>query len=192
MPIIGEYAGYQNDPIRTQKRILRDVFHAGDRYFNTGDLLRLDRNYHMYFVDRLGDTFRWKGENVATTEVMERIAVFPGISEVLVYGVKVEGHDGRAGMAAIVLKPDSELDCKGFYKYLTTYLPKYACPLFLRIEPSLAITGSYKYKKSDLAKEGFNPTTIKSPLYYMDISQGEYLPLVFETYSKIMIGNAKL
>ena len=119
-------------PRPREKKILRDVFEKGDRWFRTGDLMRKDALGYFYFVDRIGDTFRWKGENVATSEVSEAITVFPGIKEANVYGVRVPGAEGRAGMAALVV--EDELDLEGFYRHVAQQLPAYARPVFLRIQ----------------------------------------------------------
>jgi len=117
--------------IETARKILRNVFAPGDAWFRTGDLMRLDRQGYFYFVDRIGDTFRWKGENVATTEVAEAVSSCPGVVDVMVYGVAVPGADGKAGMAALVV--DDGFDLAVFWKHLAERLPAYARPVFLRI-----------------------------------------------------------
>src|SRR5207247_6272868 len=132
----------------TEKKILRDVFEKGDAYFRTGDLMKKDENGYFYFVDRIGDTFRWKGENVATSEVSEAITVFPGIAEANVYGVSIPGKDGRAGMAALVV--EGNLDLAALRAHLVAHLPEYARPLFLRIKSEIDVTGTFKQKKVDL------------------------------------------
>src|SRR5204862_6018308 len=119
----------------SEQKILRDVFEPGDAWFRTGDLMRRDADDYYYFVDRIGDTFRWKGENVATSEVAEAICAFGGIREATVYGVSVPGADGRAGMAAVVL--DANLDLPAFRAHLRERLPGYARPVFLRIRSTL-------------------------------------------------------
>ena len=123
------FEGYA-DPGATEKKVLRDAFEKGDRWFRTGDLMRKDADGYFYFVDRIGDTFRWKGENVATSEVSEAITAFPGIKEANVYGVRVPGAEGRVGMAALVV--DDELDLDGFGRHVTQQLAAYARPVFLR------------------------------------------------------------
>ena len=125
------FEGYA-DAAATEKKILRDVFEKGDRWFRSGDLMRKDALGYYYFVDRIGDTFRWKGENVATSEVSEAITVFPGIKEANVYGVRVPGAEGRAGMAALVA--EDELDLDGLSRHVARQLPAYARPIFLRIQ----------------------------------------------------------
>ena len=158
----GKFEGYTNQEA-TNKKILKDVFEKGDRWFTSGDLLKKDKEGYIYFVDRIGDTFRWKSENVATSEVSEAISAYKGIKEANVYGVLVPKQDGRAGMASIVTGDDFNID--GFYEYLNEQLPKYSIPVFIRISPEIEKTGTFKYKKTDLAKEGFDPQVVNEPLY---------------------------
>ncbi len=172
----------------SQKKILRDVFKKGDIWFRTGDLLRQDKHGYFYFVDRIGDTFRWKGENVATSEVTEALCVVPEIEEVNVYGVIVPGCDGRAGMAALVTKPD--FDPATLADRIE--LPAFARPLFLRLRPQMEITGTFKLKKADLVKEGFDPNVIDDPLYWFDPAEAQYKPLTHEVYADIVSGRVKL
>ena len=139
-----EFAGYHGNKEGTEKKVLRDVFVKGDIYFRTGDLIRQDDQGYFYFVDRIGDTFRWKGENVSTNEVAEILSVFPGIKEANVYGVLVPGSDGRAGMAAIVAADD--LDYAKFGLYVADKLPAYAIPNFLRILPRFGVLHSKNRK----------------------------------------------
>ena len=148
------YVGYA-DKAASEKKVLRDAFAPGDAWFRTGDLMRQDKDGYFYFVDRIGDTFRWKGENVSTTEVSEALSHYPGVAEVNVYGVEVPGQDGRAGMAAIT--PGEGFDIAGLRGYLSRELPFYARPVFIRIQPAIETTGTFKYRKVDLVKEGFDP-----------------------------------
>jgi fatty-acyl-CoA synthase len=180
------FEGYEN-PEATKKKILRDVFEKGDAYFRTGDLLKQDEQGYYYFVDRIGDTYRWKGENVATSEVAEVLSVFPGMKEANVYGVQIPGADGRAGMAAIVIDPD-DLDVRELAKYLTDELPAYARPIFLRLRPEMEVTGTFKHRKVDLVKEGFDPSTIADPLYVWDVEAQAYIPLDTHVYERIKSG----
>ncbi|MEN9447293.1 MAG: hypothetical protein RJA25_583 [Bacteroidota bacterium] len=144
---------------QTEKVIFRDVFKKGDAWFNSGDLVRDLGFSHTQFVDRLGDTFRWKGENVSTTEVEGIITRFPGISENIVYGVEIPGCSGRAGMVNLILEiPIKDFDLDGFYTYLSKELPPYAVPRFIRISPTTEITGTFKYKKSHLQEAGYDPS----------------------------------
>lgn len=161
------FDGY-TDVSANEKKLLRDVFKKGDVWFNSGDLVRRQGWWHIQFVDRLGDTFRWKGENVATSEVEGVLSQLPWIEHAAVYGVKVEGADGRAGMAAITLKEGCEFDAKGLLQHLQSRLPAYAVPLFVRITPATETTGTFKYQKVSLKKEGYDNTLVKDPLYFWD------------------------
>jgi fatty-acyl-CoA synthase len=183
------YDGYTRES-DTQKKILRDVFKKGDVWFRTGDLLRRDELGYFYFVDRIGDTFRWKGENVATSEVSEALGVIAGVKEANVYGVAVPGMDGRAGMAALVT--GAEFDLAGLGKTLAANLPVYARPVFLRLLPEMEITGTFKMRKVELVKDGFDPSAISDPLYMLDIASNNYIPLDAARYSDILSGRMKL
>ncbi len=152
--------------------------------------MKRDAHGYFYFVDRVGDTFRWKGENVATGEVAEALSTVPGIREANVYGVSVPGHDGRAGMAALVTGPAFKL--AALPQALARQLPAYARPVFLRLQPALEITGTFKQRKVDLVKEGFDPATIPDPLYWFDPVIGQYRALDAEAFSGIASGQAKL
>jgi fatty-acyl-CoA synthase len=139
----------------TERKILRDVFEPGDAWFRTGDLMRRDERGYFYFVDRIGDTFRWKGENVATSEVAEAICAFPGVRQASVYGVTIPGTDGRCGMAALAANDEFEL--AAFPRHLERHLPAHARPLFLRLRPALDVTGTFKFTKHTLVREGYDP-----------------------------------
>ncbi len=169
---VTEFRGYTNKEA-TAKKILQNVFQSGDRFFRTGDLLRMDSEGFVYFMDRIGDTFRWKGENVATTEVSEVINTVEGIKESIVYGVEIPGHDGRAGMASLVLEEAFKLE--SLAKALEE-LPTYARPIFVRILPEPDLTGTFKHQKARLKKEGYS-LELNEPLYIKDASTGEYLEL---------------
>ena len=175
----------------TQKKLLSDVFVKGDRFFRSGDLLRKDALGYFYFVDRIGDTFRWKGENVATSEVAEAVSLFPGVKEANIYGVKVGGLDGKAGMAALVSGP--ELDLAKLPAYLEGQLPVYARPLFIRLlQGEMEITGTFKHRKIELVKEGFDPATLSDPVFWLDPDTKGYKPLTPEAYAKLMAGDVRL
>ena len=162
------------DPAATRAKILRDVFKPGDAWFRTGDLLKRDARGYYYFVDRIGDTFRWKGENVSTTEVAETISAFPGVLEATVYGVAVPGHDGRAGMAALVVDNVAEFDLAGLHAAVAERLPAYARPLFLRFRPKLDLTGTFRPRKVELVAQGFDPERGGDPVYFDDRRAGLY------------------
>jgi fatty-acyl-CoA synthase len=183
------FEGYTKDA-DTQKKILRDVFVKGDSWFRTGDLMKHDELGYFYFVDRIGDTFRWKGENVATSEVSEALSVLPGIKEANVYGVAVPGMDGRAGMAALVVGPD--FDPTHLARDLGSNLPAYARPIFLRLRPEMEITGTFKMRKVELVKDGFDPKTISDPLYILDAATHSYKKLDQQTYDDVIAGRVKL
>lgn len=185
----GRFEGY-SDEAASSKKVLRDVFEKGDAYFRTGDLLKFDSDGYWYFVDRIGDTFRWKGENVATSEIAEVMAVMDGVQEVNIYGVAVPGADGRAGMASII--PGDGFDLKKLYDDTEKDLAPYARPLFVRMQGEMEITGTFKHRKVDLAKEGFNPAEVDEPLYFRDAEAGTYVPLDGALYEKIISGEVRI
>jgi fatty-acyl-CoA synthase len=174
----------------TEKKILRDVFEKGDAYFRTGDLLRMDAESYFYFIDRIGDTFRWKGENVATSEVAEVLSVAKGVREANVYGVTVPGNEGRAGMAALVV--DDGFDPADLYAHVARSLPTYARPVFVRIGAELEITGTFKHRKVDLVKQGFDPASVPDPVLYADPAAQSYVPLAPELHARIVAGELRL
>jgi fatty-acyl-CoA synthase len=182
------YTGYA-DRQASERKVLRDVFARGDAWFRSGDLMRQDEEGYFYFVDRIGDTFRWKGENVSTTEVAERLSGAPGVAEVTVYGVEVPGADGRAGMAAVVAEPG--FDPAAFAAHAERELPPYARPLFLRLQPHLEATGTFKHRKVDLVKAGFDPRLTPDPLWFRE-TQGAYAPLDEALHARIVGGEFKL
>ncbi len=174
----------------TEKKILHDVFRKGDAWFRTGDLMRRDAHGYFYFVDRIGDTFRWKGENVATSEVTEALSAGAGIREANVYGVTVPGMDGRAGMAALVV--DGVFDGGGLAHALAGRLPHYARPVFLRLQPQIEVTGTFKQRKVELVKEGFDPAALPDPLFWLNPLSGVYERLTPERYAQIVEDRVKL
>ncbi|XP_026577892.1 very long-chain acyl-CoA synthetase-like [Pseudonaja textilis] len=186
------FEGYAGDYGNTEKKILRNVLKKGDCYFNTGDLLREDHEGFIYFHDRVGDTFRWKGENVATTEVEMTLVALDIIEEANVYGIPVPGHEGKIGMAAIRLKDGCPFDGKKLFIHTKDHLPSYAIPRFIRIQEKLEITGTFKLCKSHLLKDGFNPATISDPLFFLDDSEKNYIPMTEEIYSSILEKKRKL
>jgi fatty-acyl-CoA synthase len=185
----GEFEGY-TDAGATKRKIIRDVLERGDAWYRTGDLMRMDANGFYYFVDRIGDTFRWKGENVATSEVAEAITGFPGIVDATVYGVGVPGIEGAAGMAALVV--DDGLDFSEFRKYLASRLPSYARPLFLRIKDRMELTATFKYRKSDLARDGFDPAASNDAIYFDDRTRHSFVRLDSSLYDRIAAGEVRL
>src|SRR5579872_2285732 len=185
----GRFEGYTS-AAETEKKILRDVCAKGDAWFRTGDLMRRDEAGFFHFVDRIGDTFRWKGENVATSEVNEAILDCPGVVEAATYGVAVPGADGRAGMAAIV--SDDRFDFAVFKDRLARRLPAYACPVFVRLCRSLDNTETFKQKKQDLVRAGFDPREVTDPLFLKDPKSGGFLPLDADTYARLVSGEIAL
>ena len=182
------YSGYV-DKAASESKVLTGAFRRGDRWFRTGDLMTRDKDGCFYFVDRVGDTFRWKGENVSTTEVAQRLAAAPGVTEATVYGVKVGHLDGRAGMAAVVAGPD--FDLAAFGRYVAAALAPYAQPLFLRLMANIETTGTFKHRKGDLQADGFDPAKIASGLYFRDKSRG-FVPLTPALHAQIVAGEVKL
>ncbi len=182
------FEGYFNKE-QTEKKILTDVFKKGDRYFRTGDLMKLDADGYVYFVDRVGDTFRWKSENVSTTEVEAALSSFPGIEHAIVYGVEVPHNDGRAGMAAIV--PAGEVDLDKLSAHLAAALPSYARPLFLRLKRETETTGTFKYRKVDLVEEGYDPGKVSEPLYFADPVSGEFRRIDADAFAAIQSGGMR-
>ena len=174
----------------SEKKILRDVFETGDAWFRTGDLLRQDERGYLYFVDRIGDTFRWKGENVSTPEVEQAICAFPGIEQASVFGVSVPGAEGRAGMAILVTR--QTLDLGSFREHLASRLPDYSQPLFIRLRGELEVTGTFKHAKTQAQREGYDPAQTADALYFNQRRSGAFVPLDEELYARIQSGMERL
>ena len=185
------FDGYQDEEA-TRKKILRNVFAEGDVYFRTGDLMRRDAEGYFYFVDRIGDTFRWKSENVSTNEVAEAIGVHPGVIQANVYGVDVADYSGKAGMAALIVA--ERFDLQALRAHLHRELPHYARPLFLRLQaesPAEHTTGTFKLKKTDLVRDGWDPAKVGDPLWFDDAEAGAYVPLTPELRAAILSGEKR-
>jgi fatty-acyl-CoA synthase len=174
----------------TERKILRNVFVPGDAWLRSGDLMRSDEKGFYYFVDRVGDTFRWKGENVSTLEVAAALCACPGVADAAVYGVTAPGAEGRAGMALIAAA--YTLDLAALARQIGHTLPDYARPIFLRIRPSLDVTATFKHRKQDLIGEGFDPARIADPLYVFDRAAGAYVPLDRDRFAAIESGALRL
>jgi fatty-acyl-CoA synthase len=174
----------------TDAKIMRDVFKKGDMWFRSADLVRRDRHNYYYFIDRLGDTFRWKGENVSTAEVAETITSAPGVREANVYGVRVPGHEGKAGMVALAVGDGFDLD--GLHAHIERVLPPYARPLFLRIQETIDATSTFKQRKFNLVREGFDPAKIGDPLYFDDPRQRRYVRLDAGLHRDLVSGGVRL
>ncbi|XP_074650848.1 long-chain fatty acid transport protein 2-like [Tubulanus polymorphus] len=191
-----EFDGYKGKKEMNEKKILRNVLKNGDAFYNSGDLLYMDQNYNVFFKDRLGDTFRWKGENVSTTEVGNLIAELEFVNECNVYGVEVPGCDGRAGMVTMVTKNNALTLCDAelvkLFKHCVEYLPSYARPMFLRVNKEIQVTSTFKHIKLQLRDEGFNPHEINGALYFLDGNNSTYSILTTEIYDHIVSGKIKL
>lgn len=183
------FDGYTDDAA-TEKKILRDVFERGDAWFRTGDLMRRDDGNFYYFVDRIGDTFRWKGENVATSEVAAAITAFPGIVDANVYGVAIPGADGRAGMAEIVCR--GEIDLSAFRDHLAQHLPRYAHPVLLRVRTEIDLTPTFKPLKRAGGQDGYDPSACADRLYVNDPERRAYIALDQQLYERIRAGSMPL
>jgi len=173
----------------SEEKILRNVFAPGDAWFRSGDLMRQDEKGYFYFVDRIGDTFRWKGENVSTCEVSAAIAEFPGVKQAIVYGVAVPGADGRAGMATLVA--DGRIDLAAFRRHLIERLPEYARPLFLRMRSDVDVTGTFKHTKVHFIRQGYDPLTMAEVVYFNDPERAAFVPLDMWQYDQINSGRIR-
>jgi fatty-acyl-CoA synthase len=183
------FEGYL-DAAASHRKLLLNVFAPGDAWVRTGDLMRRDEQGFFSFVDRVGDTFRWKGENVATCEVADAICQFPHITHAAVYGVAVPGTDGRVGMAAI--STDDPFELQAFRRYLATRLPGYARPAFLRIQQAVDVTGTFKYIKRDLVRQGYDPDASSDAIYCNSNEVDAFIPLDKELYARIQSGRVRL
>lgn len=181
------FDGY-TDPEKNKSVIMKDVFCKGDAYFNTGDLVRDIGFRHAQFVDRLGDTFRWKGENVSTTEVENMLTEYDKIVEAVVYGVEIPNTNGRAGMAAITLKPEAELNDTDLKEMLSCFkkcLPAYSVPVFLRIQQQVETTGTFKYQKNKLKEQAFDPSKTNERLLVCLPGADAYCDVTEEVFTNI-------
>lgn len=158
--------------------------------FSSGDLLTVDELGYVYFKDRTGDTFRWKGENVSTTEVESVVASFVGLSDIVVYGVPVPGCEGRAGMVSLAAKPE-DLDMEAFHAHLKKSLPPYAIPCFIRFNQKMETTGTFKLPKVSLQKEGFNPQSVSDPIFFLNVKAKGYQMLDFPLFEGILSGQIR-
>ena len=192
------FSGYRNAEA-SEHKLVRDAFADGDTWFNSGDLVKeVDVGFcfgikHYQFVDRLGDTFRWKAENVSTTEVAELLCGFPQVKIAAVYGVEVPGNDGRAGMAAIALQDGvGTVDINAISRHVNQHLTSYARPRFLRVRDELEVTGTHKVVKGTLRKEAYDISLVRDPLYVLDVSDGLYKPLDKNRYDAIRSAEVRL
>ena len=179
----GRFEGYTS-AAASESKIRRNVFQSGDAYWSSGDLLRYDDDGYFYFVDRIGDTFRWKSENVSTLEVADTLSDMPGLELINVYGVQVPEHEGRAGMAAILMQPGHAFDPQAFYALTEARLPRYAAPIFVRISPAADLTSTFKLRKVDLQRQGYAPQLFADPLFVRDDSTGTYQPYSLQVLAR--------
>ncbi len=182
---ISRFDGYTNSSATSQK-IKTDVFKTGDQYFVTGDFLRRDVDGDYWFVDRLGDTFRWKGENISTDQITEWATRVPFVAQAAVYGIQLPGHEGRAGMVTITLRANTSFDGKLLFQRAEQQLMPAARPRFVRIVTSLATTGTFKIKKFTLQQEGADPAQISDPIYGYDKAQQNYIRLHPDSYQELL------
>jgi acyl-CoA synthetase (AMP-forming)/AMP-acid ligase II len=185
---VTRYDGYV-DPEATRRKILEDVLRPGDRWFDSGDLVTLHEDGWISFADRVGDTFRWKGENVSTNEVAEILNGAPGVLESNIFGVQVPGNEGRAGMAC--LRCDEDFSLEAFTRFALERLPVYQRPYFLRLlGDEMRVTGTFKHQKVDYRQEGYDPARVRDPLFFLDVDR--YVPLDAELFEKLRAGSVAL
>ncbi|MGM0578593.1 MAG: alpha/beta fold hydrolase [Myxococcota bacterium] len=184
---LARFDGYA-DPEETERRILRDVFEPGDAWFVTWDLLRRDEEGDFWFVDRLGDTYRWKGENVSTAQVASVVSEAPFVAAATVYGVELPGREGRAGMAAVELEEGERFDGEAMFGLVTRHLTPAARPRFLRVVKRLDVTDTLKFVKTDLQEDGADPGRFGDPLYWYDEASRAYRPLDMDTWAALTTG----
>lgn len=196
-----DFSGYWNNDDATDRRFERNVFAEGDLWFRTGDALRRDHEGRWYFLDRLGDTFRWKSENVSTAEVAEVLGRFPKVTESNVYGVELPNHDGRAGAAAIYINPEdrASFDFAGLLEHASSMLPRYAVPVFLRLVQSPSPMHNNKQNKVPLRREGVNPQTVlegsagkDDEILWLPPGGTTYVPFKDVDWDSLTTGKAKL
>ena len=190
-----KFQGYLGNPEATQKKVLRDVFAKGDAWFRTGDVMRRDAEGRTYFSDRIGDTFRWKSENVSTAEVSQVLGLHPSIAEANVYGVSIPHHEGRAGCAALVFK-DHEMKpsadrLREIAEQASKNLPRYAIPLFLRVAREMQATGNNKQMKHVLKEEGVEPGRVGEDGIFW-FRKGTYVPFGEKEWKELQGGALKL
>ena len=196
------FQGYYGDQAASAKKVMRDVFTKGDAWFSTGDILRWDPNNMVHFSDRIGDTFRWKSENVSTAEVSQALGLHPAVQESNVYGVSLPGHEGRAGCATVLLDP-AVLTAAGaapssevlgsMAQHVLDRLPKYAVPIFVRVAKggSLVVTGTNKQQKNVLRDQGVDPSKTGDDLVYW-LKGGSYVPFGPSEWAELSAGKVKL
>jgi len=171
----GRFEGY-TCATATESKIRRNVLREGDAWWSSGDLLRQDADGYCYFVDRIGDTFRWKSENVSTQEVADALSDLPGLELINIYGVQVPQHEGRAGMAAVLMQAGQAFDPQALYRLTEARLPRYAAPMFVRVSAAADLTSTFKLRKVDLQRQGYCPNACPDPLFIRDERSQTYQP----------------
>jgi len=190
-----KFDGYTSEDA-TESKILRDVVKPGDAWFNTGDLIRQQDvgfalgKAHYQFVDRVGDTFRWRSENVSTNEVAEILNGYAQIEMANVYGVDVPATEGKAGMVALILRQGQALDIGEFSDFVAANLPYYAQPVFVRVQPEAETTGTFKLLKGELRKQAFHLDQVEDEVYVLPPRATRYQTLDDQLYQSIMDGSA--
>jgi acyl-CoA synthetase (AMP-forming)/AMP-acid ligase II len=188
----GIFTGYK-DKEKTEKKIMHNVFRKNDTYFNTGDMLKVHENKWVSFVDRFGDTFRWKGENVSTLEVEAILSSFPAIQNSAVYGAAIPNTEGKAGMAAVTLESTLKFDIDELSQFVVSSLPSYSIPIFIRIMEELEMTSSsYKIIKTTLTKEAYDLSVVKNPIHFWDSSSKKYVPFSDSLYQDLKDGKLRI
>ena len=180
----GRFEGYTS-AAATEGKIRRNVLREGDAYWSSGDLLREDAEGYCWFVDRIGDTFRWKSENVSTQEVADALGDLAGLELINIYGVQVPGHEGRAGMAAVLMQPGRTFEPAALYELSEARLPRYAAPLFVRVSTAADLTSTFKLRKVDLQRQGYSPEACADPLFIRDERARTYQPYSVELLQRL-------
>ncbi|MFX1456008.1 MAG: AMP-binding protein [Promethearchaeota archaeon] len=186
-----DFIKYKNDE-NTKKNIIRNVFEDDDMYFMSSDFLQRHEDRWVSFADRIGDTFRWKGENVSTLEVENVLNRSKSIITSAVYGVTIPKSDGKAGMASLSIKSDSNFDIEKFSKFVAESLPKYSIPIFIRLQDQLDLTSTYKITKTTLSEEAYDINKISDPLYYWDQSINKYVPFEENLHNQLLQGTIRI
>ncbi len=182
----GFFEGYTSQAA-TEAKLARNLFHPGDAWVRSGDLVRVDADGYVWFVDRVGDTFRWKSENVSTQEVETVLSAFPGLGMVNVYGVRVPGVEGRAGMAALTFEEGETFDPAAFHAFARERLAPYAVPVFVRLCAAMDMTTTYKLRKLPYQRQGYDPALTEEPVFVADPQAGTYVPVTLETLERLSI-----
>ena len=185
------YDGY-TDQQESEKKLFRNVFEDGDCWFNSGDLVMRQPFGHIQFADRIGDTFRWQGENVATTQVEGAVADWAEAEDAVVYGVSVPGRDGRCGMLYVTPRGGSAMQLAGLPELLRSRLPNYAVPRFLRVGQATSLTGTFKYQKSQLKKEAYDCGSLKDDIFFLAPAADAFVKLTPDLQKQIDDGDIRL